>query len=106
VKRQTIKTSKMRNSWGERRKLQEFNRDSEANPRPKNSVKNYMSDKIDAVRFIDWLSLWQTSFREDELTDYGQRTADEPYQAAPHKSLGCHTASKRRTRYSIENITE
>lgn len=58
VKRQNVKTSKMRNSWGERRKLQEANRDSEANPRPKNSVKNYMSAKTAGPLFISpiaWL---------------------------------------------------
>jgi hypothetical protein len=46
------------------------------------------------------------SFREDELSDYQERTADGPYQAAPHKLLGRHTARKRWTRYAIEKITE
>jgi hypothetical protein len=46
------------------------------------------------------------SFREDELSDYRERAADKPYQAAPNKLLGRHTTRKRRTRYSIEKITE
>jgi hypothetical protein len=38
-----------------RKTLQDVNRGSEQNPRPKNSVKNYMSAKVGwAVGFIDF----------------------------------------------------